>query len=370
MNENVVRSIELCYKADLPCFLWGTQGIGKSQIVEQVAKNAGAKFICKHFAQLELGDLVGMVHTKEADGDVVTDWARPKFFPTEEGPGIFFCDEFNRVNEIEMRALFEFVLNRKINEYSLPKGWYVMAAGNPGTDEFFTRSMDLAMLSRFVNVKAEPDLVSWIKWSSKNSVEQTVIDFVNENPDYFAPDSSMASAFMSDAKIRPCPRTWDMISKLMKVCKESDLKEGGPIEHVLPGMIGTETTVHFMRHIKDLLKLKPPTGDEVIYRFDESAKGKIKKMIGKKSIRADLLTAMVTNVRTYIETENINPKDCEGVFKMLNMLPEDLMCGTMKEWFEIPKLREVISDWGNHECSRETFMKYLNTFKEDEEESS
>lgn len=86
-----------------PCLV-GAMGIGKSQIVTQVADELGIDLIDLRLAQMETGDLVGIPYercTKECvttKGETIhgkhkTLWAAPGWWPEENTKGILFLDE-------------------------------------------------------------------------------------------------------------------------------------------------------------------------------------------------------------------------------------------------------------------------------------
>jgi MoxR-like ATPase len=69
----------------VPLHIWGVCGVGKSQIVSQVANNLGYDFLDVRAVQLDPVDL-----PRISDG--LTEWVPPKFLPTT-GKGILFLDE-------------------------------------------------------------------------------------------------------------------------------------------------------------------------------------------------------------------------------------------------------------------------------------
>jgi hypothetical protein len=71
-------------------FIWGQQGMGKTQVVKQVAKESKMGFVHLHLATQEVGDIIGLLINNKKDGTV--SHAKPSWFPTE-GNGILFLDE-------------------------------------------------------------------------------------------------------------------------------------------------------------------------------------------------------------------------------------------------------------------------------------
>jgi hypothetical protein len=72
----------------VPLHIWGACGVGKSQIVSQVANDLDYDFLDVRAVQLDPVDLRGLPRIA-ADQ---TEWVPPKFLPTT-GKGILFLDE-------------------------------------------------------------------------------------------------------------------------------------------------------------------------------------------------------------------------------------------------------------------------------------
>ena len=121
---------------------WGAPGVGKSQVVAQVAAALDVRLIDIRAILLDLVDLRGLPtveHGKAA-------WATPAFLPDEA-------------------ACYQLVLDRALGEYRLPDGWTVFAAGNREGDRAVTPRMSSALANRFVHLSFEPDLDDWSRWA-------------------------------------------------------------------------------------------------------------------------------------------------------------------------------------------------------------
>ena len=84
LNQLIVNNVKLAV------MLWGAPGIGKSSIVQQVAKAHGLDFVDVRLSQLAPTDLRGLPVAE----DGIAKWFPPEFLPTS-GSGIFFLDELN-----------------------------------------------------------------------------------------------------------------------------------------------------------------------------------------------------------------------------------------------------------------------------------
>ena len=99
----------------VPLHIWGACGVGKSQIVSQVANDLDYDFLDVRAVQLDPVDLRGLPRIA-ADQ---TEWAPPKFLPTT-GKGILFLDELTSAPQMTQAGCYQLVLDRKLGEYVLP----------------------------------------------------------------------------------------------------------------------------------------------------------------------------------------------------------------------------------------------------------
>ena len=90
----------------VPIHIWGASGVGKSQIVRQVARdNLNWQFIDVRAVQLDPVDLRGL---PRVFGDQ-TEWVPPKFLPTS-GRGILFLDELTAAPQMTQAGCYQLVI--------------------------------------------------------------------------------------------------------------------------------------------------------------------------------------------------------------------------------------------------------------------
>ena len=140
----------------VPLHIWGACGVGKSQIVGQVAADSDYDFLDVRAVQLDPVDLRGLPRIS-ADQ---TEWVPPKFLPID-GKGILFLDELTSAPQMTQAGCYQLVLDRKLGEYWLPDGWVVIAAGNPASERGVHFAMPRPLRNRFVHLDLEPDFMDW-----------------------------------------------------------------------------------------------------------------------------------------------------------------------------------------------------------------
>ena len=94
-----------------PVMLWGAPGVGKSQMVAQIADRHNATLIDIRLSQMEPSDLRGIPFR---NGDFV-DWAIPAMLPNIERhgeQGILFLDEITSAPPSVSAAAYQLILDR------------------------------------------------------------------------------------------------------------------------------------------------------------------------------------------------------------------------------------------------------------------
>ena len=193
-----------------PAMIWGPPGVGKSQIVAQVARNAGVPMIDIRLSQMEPSDLRGIPFRT---GDHVV-WAVPAMLPdaARQGPkGILFLDEINAAPPTVSAAAYQLVLDRRLGEYQVPRGWAIFAAGNRQGDRGVTYTMPAPLANRFSHYELEVNLNDWAVWAYRSGVDERLIAFLRFRPELlFDYDPSR------DPMAFPTPRSWEFTHRCLR----------------------------------------------------------------------------------------------------------------------------------------------------------
>jgi MoxR-like ATPase len=86
--SHLVEALITAVPQNVALHIWGACGVGKSQLVKQVAQHLKREFIDVRAVQLDPVDFRGLPRIK----DDRTEWITPNFLPTS-GEGILFLDE-------------------------------------------------------------------------------------------------------------------------------------------------------------------------------------------------------------------------------------------------------------------------------------
>ncbi len=171
--------------AKLPVLLRGRHGVGKSQVVYQIAESRGLPIIERRASQMTEGDLLGLPDTMDSEiaGRKATTWNAPDWLVTAcASPVVLFLDEVDRAVMEVRQGLFELTDSRKINGWNLHPETLIIAAVNGGEHgaQYQVGEMDPAELDRWTVFDVEPSTEDWLKWANDN-VNGILWDFINHN---------------------------------------------------------------------------------------------------------------------------------------------------------------------------------------------
>jgi len=221
--------------AKLPVLLRGRHGIGKSQVVYQLAAQMGLPVIERRASQMTEGDLVGL---PSIDGNR-TSFNPPDWFKEAcEEPSVLFLDEVDRATLEVRQGIFELTDSRKLNGHYLHEDTIVFAAINGGEhgEQYQVNEMDPAELDRWSVWDIDPTVEDWLNWGKEN-VDSLVWDFINNNREHLEHKGDI-----EPNKRYPSRRSW---KRLNDVLVGADLmKEASPsMFQLAQSFVGFEAAV-------------------------------------------------------------------------------------------------------------------------------
>lgn len=213
--SKVKEYVELCMKARLVAYLQGSPGIGKSEIMKQIAKEYGLYVIDCRLSSMEPTDLMGLPWFNNGKAQF-----QPfEMFPIEgttipQGYSgwLLFLDEFNAASRATQAAAYKIVLDRMVGNHKLHDHCFVVAAGNKMSDNAITNRLSTAMLSRVIHLNMEVSFEDWMdNYALPTGIDERIIAYLSMYPEklhQFDPER--------EDQTFTCPRTWSFASKLIK----------------------------------------------------------------------------------------------------------------------------------------------------------
>jgi hypothetical protein len=249
-----------------PIFLWGPPGIGKSDIVHQIAESFNAPVIDVRLSLWEPTDIKGIPYFDSNSSKMV--WGAPAELPDDEFASkhknvVLFLDEMNSAAPAVQAAAYQLILNRKVGTYRLPDNVMIVAAGNREADKGVTYRMPAPLANRFVHLEMKHDFDDWFQWAVNNKIHKDVVGFLNfSKKDLYDFDPKSPSRSFAT------PRSWSFVSELL----EDGLDEG-TIADLVAGAVGEGLAVRFAAHRRHASQMPDPR---------EILAGKVKEMKTKE----------------------------------------------------------------------------------------
>ena len=210
-----------------PVLLMGPPGIGKTQIMEQIASECGIGLvsytITHHTRQSAVG--LPMIKTEEFDGNEysVTEYTMSEIIAgvykaiKEQGhrEGILFIDEINCVSETLIPTMLQFLQCKTFGNQKVPEGWIIVAAGNPPEFNRSVREFDMVTYDRLRVINIDADLEVWREYAREREIHNAILSYLDIRPQNFY--SVMADV---DGLKFVTARGWEDMSSLMYVYEE------------------------------------------------------------------------------------------------------------------------------------------------------
>ena len=250
--------MEMAHVAMKPLMVWGSPGIGKSQVVAQYADSIGAELVDIRLSQYEAVDIRGLPDIK----DGATVWAAPSTLPFEgsrfptDRPIILFLDELMHAPASVLSVAFQLVLDRAVGEHKLMPNVYVIAASNRATDRAGVGKMPTPLANRFLHCEVVADFDAWRKWAEAKEIATPIIGYLSrfpQNLDQF--DGSLKNQAMAF----PTPRAWQSVDSLLRVGAGNPVIRDRMVLTAVGEAVGTEFNA-FVRiadrvpHITEILE--------------------------------------------------------------------------------------------------------------------
>ena len=325
--ESNFKTIEN-HRNPTPLCIWGTHGLGKTEIVKDYAIKRNWKFNYIAPAQFEeMGDLHGMPSTVEdAKGIKKTVYSPPDWVPNEDGPGILLIDDINRADDRILRGCMQLLQNFELSSWKLPSKWQIVATANPEGSDYSVTPMDDAMLTRMIHLTLIYDHKVWAEWASSSGVDKRGISFVLTYPELINTHRTTS---------RSLTQFFDLIKDIKSLKDNIEL-----VYSIALSTLDEITASSFVNFVNDDLQLLIEPEDILNSNNFESTKKDIlllsKDSEGEK--RTDRLSTVINRLYLYLVSSNYTneKKHSDNLisFLLLDFLPKDL---TMSFYMDLLK---------------------------------
>ena len=156
-----------------PVFLIGPPGIGKTAIMEQIAKELDIAIVSysmtHHTRQSALG--LPFIVKKNYQGEEydVSEYTMSEIIASVyesmeksgKKEGILFLDEINCVSETLAPSMLQFLQYKTFGNHRVPQGWVIATAGNPPEYNRSVHEFDVVTMDRLKVMETEADFDVW-----------------------------------------------------------------------------------------------------------------------------------------------------------------------------------------------------------------
>ena len=180
-----------------PMLLMGPPGIGKTQIMQQIAQECNIGLVAYTITHHTRQSAVGLPFIKEKTFDgksySVTEYTMSEIiysiyqYMEESGKkeGILFIDEINCVSETLAPTMLQFLQCKTFGNQAVPEGWIIVAAGNPPEYNRSVHDFDFVTLDRVRKIDIEADLDVFKGYARARHLHPFILSYLELRPQNF-----------------------------------------------------------------------------------------------------------------------------------------------------------------------------------------
>lgn len=310
-----------------PILLLGSPGIGKTQIMEQIARECEIGLvsytITHHTRQSAIG--LPFISKRQYAGQEfdVTEYTMSeivaaiyeKMEQTALSEGILFLDEINCVSETLAPAMLQFLQCKSFGNHKIPQGWVIVAAGNPPEYNKSVREFDVVTMDRVKKIEVEPDFEVWKEYAYQQGMHGAVVSYLNARKQNFYQMETTV-----DGRNFATPRGWEDLSTLIRVYER--LGKTIDREVVVQYIQFPKIAKDFANYLELYYKYRTD------YQIEEILKGNLDEILLKKVAHASfderlsVLGLLISRVNEALKMSVQTEKYIEMLFSVLSEYKE------------------------------------------------
>lgn len=196
--------------------LIGPPGVGKSDIVIELSKELNRPIYEFRAGYRNPSDLLGLPFAKDSeDGkEKLTSFLKTDLLHDLQalsGKKAILClEEMTNASSDVLGVLYELILNRRLNNESIPEDCDIVFTGNRSEDAIgIATDLSSTIHTRATILKIEPSDISfndWLEWAFKNKIHSSIVSYLSNNKNALLHESVDSSSYCT-------PRTWSILSK-------------------------------------------------------------------------------------------------------------------------------------------------------------
>ena len=265
LDGDMPESAEFCVKehdelslirayveANIPVFLHGLSGDGKSDRVRQIDPQAlDIELVNENPETINGRAVYNEAHDEIVDIKPV--WLVKLERLCEDGElHILFFDELTNATKQTQSVIFKIVLERFVNNrWALPPNARIVAAGNDRSESSSAHDLAEPLFGRFAHIYIRTTVENWMPWAVRSRINPYVMEFLANN-DLYLRTPFTGSEGNAD------PRRWEMVSKALD-SSNNDFSLLAPIV----GHDAAEAFIRFFKARQELAALGEYSDEEI-----------------------------------------------------------------------------------------------------------
>lgn len=224
--------------------LHGRPGIGKTEIVQDLATRAGALLFDLRLTTIEPQDLRGLPYYDHAAQRTV--WYRPEDLPDDPAyPSVLFLDELTAASPALQPTVYGLLQERRIGRHRLPDSCLIIAAGNGPEDGAIAYEMGTALSDRLIHLSLRASAQDWVQnFALPRRLHAAVPAFIRMRPDLLETTSDT----LQRGQVIACtPRSWARVSAIVSSVSDRRLRDV-----MVAGTVGEAAAAEFALVFDDI----------------------------------------------------------------------------------------------------------------------
>ncbi|MEL7182759.1 MAG: MoxR family ATPase [Pseudomonadota bacterium] len=223
--------------------LHGRPGIGKTEIVQHLAEEMGAKLFDLRLTTIEPQDLRGLPFYDHDTKQTL--WYPPQDLPADDRPAILFLDELTAAAPTLQPTVYGLLQERRVGAYAVPKSTFIVAAGNAVEDGAIAYEMGTALSDRLVHMHLRAEAQDWLTgYALPRGIDPAICAFIRTRPDLL---DTTEDALRNGAMIACTPRSWARASQIIASIQDTRLRDV-----LIAGTLGEGPAAEFLLVAADI----------------------------------------------------------------------------------------------------------------------
>ncbi len=292
----------------LPFYLEGSPGIGKTQMVSQIAEELGIGIVSFSITHHCRNTVLGLPVISEADGYKYTEYTMSEIiakvmeaYGQGSREGILLLDEFNCMSDTLMPVMLAFLQTKNIGMHRLPEGWVIVLCGNPVEYNRSARTFDCSVLDRLRRIEIGFNACDFLSYADEHGFNPVVLNYLRLHKDRaYMCERSKENRFVT-------ARAWENLSIAINVYE----KTGGTVdEPMIRQFIKADETAREFGRYYELERKKNLRGEDMEKILEGIDIDRYCKRIGEMSLdmRFDIADNLMKLVKDRSRKKEYRPR--------------------------------------------------------------